>query len=319
VTRPLEPPASYHYDPGFTAAEEFRYEANGSVEIAAPIETLRYHDILPISYESSGHNGDANNRVKGLYFRSRSPGAKKLVIVLPIWGTSEYPPSKISYGYARRSRGDTQVLWILGNTPVFPWTELSSTGSVEEFEAAARDSAERYRTSVVDVRRLLDWAATREEIDANRIGVVGFSMSALVTATLVGNDSRVKSAVIMMGAAHFADIFVTCQNRAGEVREHALAAYGWSLAEYHDFFAELFAPAEPTRFAGHYDPSRILMIDAKYDDCMPQSARDALWDIMGRPERITLPYWHRGAFYSITPLGVNFMRRRIYRFLDRTL
>jgi hypothetical protein len=123
----------------------------------------------------------------------------------------------------------------------------------------------------------------------------------------------------MMGAAHVADIFANCQNRAGEVREHALAAYGWSLTEYHDFFAGLFAPAEPTRFAGHYDPSRILMIDAKYDDCMPQSARDALWETMGRPERITLPYWHRGAFYSITPLGVNFMRRRIYRFLDRTL
>ena len=61
------------------------------------------------------------------------------------------------------------------------------------------------------------------------------------------------------------------------------------------------------------------MIDAMFDDCMPHEARDALWEIMGHPRRITLPYWHRSAFYSITPLGLNFMRRKIYRFLDATL
>jgi hypothetical protein len=183
----------------------------------------------------------------------------------------------------------------------------------------ARDSAERYRAAVVDMRRLVDWASTRPEIDAERIAFVGFSMSALVTATLIANEPRVKSAVLMMGAARFADVFATCRNRAGEVRDHALRTFGWSVDEYREFFAGLFEPADPVRFEGRYDPAQILMIDAMFDDCMPESSRAALWEITGHPRRVTFLYQHRSAFYSLTPLGLNVSRRKIYRFLDETL
>jgi hypothetical protein len=61
------------------------------------------------------------------------------------------------------------------------------------------------------------------------------------------------------------------------------------------------------------------MIDARFDDCMPQTAREALWDVTGHPDRITMMYRHRSSFYSMTPLGLNFSRRQIYRFLDRKL
>jgi hypothetical protein len=52
---------------------------------------------------------------------------------------------------------------------------------------------------------------------------------------------------------------------------------------------------------------------------MPESSRAALWEVTGHPERITMLYKHRTAFYSLTPLGLNFTRRKIYRFLDRAL
>jgi pimeloyl-ACP methyl ester carboxylesterase len=183
----------------------------------------------------------------------------------------------------------------------------------------AKDSAERYRSAVIDMRRLLDWAETRNEIDASRVAFVGFSMSALVTTTLLANDSRVSAAVIMMGAANFADVFTTCGNRAGEVRDHVLKSFGWSVDRYRTFFRELFGPADPMRFPGHFDPDRVLMIDAMFDDCMPESARAALWEVLGHPQRVTMLYRHRSAFYSLTPLGLNFSRRIIYRFLDDAL
>ena len=34
---------------------------------------------------------------------------------------------------------------------------------------------------------------------------------------------------------------------------------------------------------------------------------------------MTFLYQHRSAFYSLTPLGLNVSRRKIYRFLDETL
>jgi hypothetical protein len=318
VHRELAPPTGFSYT-GAAVDPVFSYASPGPVELAAPNDSTHTHDIVQISFPSSGTNGHPQNLVEGQYFRSKDPGPKKLVVVMPIWGTSTYPPAKISSGYARRAGRDTQVIWIYGTAPLFPWTDLSTAKTEAEFVALARASAERYRASVLDMRRLIDWAATRPEIDASRIGFVGFSMSALVTATLVANDSRVKAAVLMMAGARYADIFATCHDRAGEVREHALQTFGWSLDRYRDFFHELFDPADPVNLAGHYDPDKILMMDAMFDDCMPESSRAALWEVAGHPERITMLYRHRTSFYSLTPLGLNFSRRKIYQFLDKTL
>jgi hypothetical protein len=313
------PPASYRFQPPQTANPVFDYKVSGHVEVTGPFGHTRFHDIMHLSFPSSGTNGAPDNKVHAIYYKSLSPGRKKLVIVLPIWGTSEYPPSRITRGYARHSHGDANVIWILGNTPLFPWTSLSTTSSEEEFVRMAKDSAERYRSAVIDMRRLLDWADEQPDISPARIGVVGFSMSALVTATLLGNDDRVSAAVLMMAAANFADIFSHCGDRAGEVRKHVLKSYGWSLQQYHDFFEGLFGPADPVNYKGRYDPTKILMIDAAFDDCMSRSSRDALWDATGHPERITLFSRHRSGFYSMTPLGLNFIRRRIYHFLDVAL
>jgi hypothetical protein len=318
VQRDVEPSPGFHYEPP-TAAQPFDSFERTPVELSEPFDETRNHEILRFNFRSSGRNGHPENLVEGQYFRSKDAGRKSLVVVMPIWGTSSYPPAKISTGYARRAGSDTHVIWIYGNAPVFPWTELSTVPTEEGFRAMARDSAERYRSAVVDMRRLVDWAASQPEIDASRIAFVGFSMSALVTATLLANEPRVSAGVLMMGAARFSDIFSRCRNRAGEVREHVLRTFGWTADEYHDFFEGLFAPADPVRFEGRYDPDKILMIDAMFDDCMPESSRAALWEITGHPQRVTFLYQHRSAFYSLTPLGLNVSRRKIYRFLDDAL
>jgi hypothetical protein len=319
IRRDLEPPPGFRYEAGRAPAAAFAEFTRTPVELSAPFDHVRTHDVMSISFESSGTNGHPRNLVEGRYFRSNEPGRKPLVVVMPIWGTSDYPPEKISTGYARRSGHDAHVIWIYGTAPIFPWDELSSVPTETEFMAMARDSAERYRTAVIDMRRLVDWAGEQPEIDPTRIAFVGFSMSALVTATLLGNEPRIAAGVVMMGAANFADVFSVCGNRAGEVRNHALRTFGWSVERYRDFFQGLFQPADPLQFAGHYDPNRMLMIDAMFDDCMPESARAALWEVTGHPERITFLYRHRSAFYSLTPLGFNVSRRQIYRFLDEAL
>jgi hypothetical protein len=319
IHRDPAPPPGFRYEPAQAATTPFAAFERGPVELSEPFDRSLTHDFLELSYPSSGRNGHPDNRVEGRYLRARETGRKPLVVVLPIWGTSDYPPQKISTGYARRARQDAHVVWLYGNAPLFPWDALSTAATEERFAELARDSAERYRSAVVDLRRLIDWAGAQPEIDASRIAVVGFSMSALVTATLLANEPRVSAAVLMMGAANFADVFSRCGNRAGEVRDHVLRSFGWSIEQYHDFFAGLFDPADPSQFEGRYDPDKILMIDAMFDDCMPESSRAALWEVTGHPARITFLYRHRSAFYSLTPLGLNVSRRQIYRFLDDAL
>jgi hypothetical protein len=320
LQRGPSPAENYRYEPGEELSSHFAYRAPGPVELSEPIDSTRFHELVHLSFTSSGTNGHPDNTVDALYYRSLSPGAKKLVIVMPIWGTSSYPPSRISRGYARRSRGDANIIWVLGETPLFPWNSLSSTVSEQEFITLAKESAERYRAAVVDMRRLIDWAETQPDIDVSRIAMVGFSMSALLTATVMGNEPRISTGVLMMGAANFADVFALCDKRAGEVRQHVLAQHGWSQEQYREFFRELFGPADPIGYPeGRFDPKKILLIDAAFDDCMPRTSRDALWEVTGHPARITLLSRHRSGFYSLTPLGLNFIRRRIYDFLDETL
>ncbi|HEY9183150.1 MAG TPA: hypothetical protein VIQ99_08120 [Gammaproteobacteria bacterium] len=319
IHRDPDPPQGFRTEAQQPPHAPFESFEPTPVILSEPFGNTRSHDLLQLSFRSSGRNGHPDNLVEGQYFRSVEPGRKPLVVVMPIWGTSDYPPRKISEGYARKAGKDAHVIWIYGNAPIFPWSELSSAPTEDAFRELARDSAERYRSAVVDMRRLVDWAGAQPEIDASRIAFVGFSMSALVTATLLANEPRVSAAVLMMGAAKFADIFSVCGNRAGEVREHVLSTFGWTLDQYHDFFEGLFAPADPVRFPGHYDPDKILMIDAMFDDCMPEASRTALWEITGHPQRMTFLYQHRSAFYSLTPLGLNVSRREIYRFLDEAL
>ena len=317
-TRDQRTTDNYRYTPAVTDSVR-EHTIPGPVELGPAERTLRHHDVIPLSYASTGNNGHAGNRVEGLYLRSRQPGSKKLVIVLPIWGSSRYPPRKISYGYAEHSRGDAHVVWLFGEPPLFPWQTLWSTSSEDEWIDVTEEGIERFRTAVNDTRRLIDWLGTREEVDQDKIAIIGFSMGALAAATIMGSDARVSAGVYMVGGAKFTEVMARCRGKAGRMREHALKSFDWSLDEYRRFFAERIGPVEPTLYAGHFNPDKILIIDARFDNCIPRVSRDALWEATGYPERITMLYRHKSAFYSLTPLGFNFARGIIYRFLDEAL
>ena len=115
--RDLEPSPGFHYETPSAPAQPFESFERTPVELSTPFDETRTHEIMHLTFGSSGHNGHPDNVVEGQYFRSKQPGRKSLVVVMPIWGTSSYPPAKISTGYARRAGNDTNVIWIYGNAP----------------------------------------------------------------------------------------------------------------------------------------------------------------------------------------------------------
>jgi hypothetical protein len=52
---------------------------------------------------------------------------------------------------------------------------------------------------------------------------------------------------------------------------------------------------------------------------VPESSREDLRLALGKPERIGMNFDHEPDFYSITPLGFNWIRRRIGDFLEARL
>lgn len=67
--------------------------------------------------------------------------------------------------------------------------------------------APSYRPLVVDARRALDLLAARSDVDAKRLGVVGFSLGGQLAAILAGDDGRVRSAGIIGGRGNAVTLY----------------------------------------------------------------------------------------------------------------
>jgi dienelactone hydrolase len=166
---------------------------------------------------------------------------------------------------------------------------------------------------------LVDWAEARNEIDAARIGLIGFSHSAITAGVAAVNELRLAAAVLVMGGAHPHRVLAVCGHHVGRTRDQILQRFGWTAADYEQAIQPFFRPIDAAHYPGRADPSRILIFDSHEDECIPRNARDDLWEALGRPARISFLYRHDTSFLSMTPLGFNWMRREIYEFFERTL
>ncbi len=280
----------------------------------------RHYQVQRFVFAATGENGQRDNSVSGRLFSGMTTAARPVVIVLPVWGISEYPSRKFARDLRQRARGAIDIMLVESDGYLIDWEALSGAETDARFRQLANVTGKRMRDMVVDVRRMVDWLSAHESIDENRIGIIGFSLSAVVTALTLQHDPRLAAGVIVMGGSDPAEIFTVCDGRPGQVREAALARFGYGTEEYRSIFREGLAGGDSRDYPGRIaDPSRLLFIEAIYDDCMTQASRDGLWEALGRPERIGFRFRHRPAFYAMTPLGFNVLGGYATRFFERTL
>ena len=174
--------------------------------------------------------GQDDNLMTARYYRRKGAGRAGLVIVLPIWGGHRYPPDIVAWDLA--GRGTLGVLHVLGERAVLDWAAMAEARNPGAFADVMRRMVQRARVTVIDLRRVLDWAESRPEIDSRRIGIIGFSESNLQVAGLLASDDRVAAAVLVMGGAHPHAILATCYGPPEEVRRAVMRRFGWSLEQF---------------------------------------------------------------------------------------
>ena len=275
--------------------------------------------IRSFAMPSVGENGQPGNLVTARYYQGKRARGRPLVIVLPIWGFHDYPSETIARGLRERSGGAINVLQVLADQPVFDWQAISDVSSEAAFFGRIDQMVDRFVATVTDIRRLVDWAESRPEVDPGRIALIGFSISAVVASVTVAHEPRLAAGILVMGGADPHEILASCDLEIGDARERVLEQLDWSVERFRSELRRELAGINPARFAGMADPRRVLIIEAGADRCMPQSARDRLWNALGRPERIAYRYGHRMAFLAMTFLGGHNLQRQVYRFLDRAL
>jgi len=269
-------------------------------------------------------NGQNVNLIEAIYYRSNTDGKLPLVIVLPIWNDSlrydlTYPPEKITSTLRIRSHGVMHILRLLGENEIFNLEAVGEAQTKEQFLSNMARIAQREAINIVDISRLVDWAEARNEIDAARIGLIGFSRSAVTASMVAVNEPRLAAIVLVMGGAHPHRILATCDGDVGRPRDKILQRFGWTASDYEKAIEPFFRSIDAANYPGRADSSRILIFDSHKDECIPRDARDDLWEALGRPARISFLYGHNTSFLSMTPLGLNWMRRKIYEFFEHTL
>jgi len=283
------------------------------------VESSRY-EIRRLSFPSIGANGQTDNLVTIDYHRSRLPGTHPVVIVLPIWGRQVYPSNAIIRTLRKRSNGAIHILNVIGESFLIDWPKLGVVTNEDEFMELWAKGAQQEITTLVDMRRLIDWAEARPEIDSDHIGLVGFSHGAMFAPTLAAQEPRISATALVMGGAHPPRVIAQCIGARTEgVQIWAETTFGWSRTEMEERLEPLYGPMDPARYPDRVDPAMILIIEAGKDECVPQSCRDDLWEAMGRPERYIINANHRHSFYTMTPLNLNWARKRIWDFFGERL
>lgn len=258
--RPQPEPAKPLSEAGFDTSL-FAY-APGSAPRQTRLASVRrhYHKVR-LEFPPLARNGSPAVQLSATYHRSTLPTARKLVIVLPIWGSYRYPPRKTVNTLIKRSKGDMHVLEIHGEDPIFYWQQLRDAPTEAAFTQLAGDMTGRVTDTVISIRQLLDWIEQQAEVDPQQIGLVGFSLGSIVAAIALGVDERIAGAVLMMGAGKPGLVFATCNGYPGEVRKAAMQRFGWSVDRYQQLFDELFKMGDPEIFAHKYKPESLLIID----------------------------------------------------------
>jgi len=283
--------------------------------------TRGQYRVWNLELPSIGGNGQPGNRVRARYFESRLPGPKRLILVLPIYGKSAYPSRKVARYLTRdRDAETTNVLLLLGGESLYDWRALADSQTEEEFLAEVERAVQRLRSTVIDVRRLVDWAEERAEVDPERIGIVGFSFSAILANLTMAVDERIAAGVFFMGGGHIHKIFAHCEgNDLQQARRELRRRLRWSNLHFEYKLRGPLRPVDPIRLASLLRDRPVLLADSMVDAVIPRESRRDLRRALGQPERIRFVIGHRASFFSLTPLGFNYSTRKIRRFFIENL
>ncbi len=155
----------------------------------------------------------------------------------------------------------------------------------------AEQLARAVRQTVVDVRRGLDYLGTRPDINAQKIGLVGISLGAIIGTVTAGVDPRLKATALVSGGGDWGLILKTLSSRHAVVGGRSTA--GFQQADWTKLSAFL-APEDPLTFAPHIAPRSLLMLHGRKDDTIVPQAAQELFDAARQPKEIQwfAPYGH---------------------------
>ncbi|MEZ4370283.1 MAG: alpha/beta fold hydrolase [Polyangiaceae bacterium] len=199
-------------------------------------------------------------RLQGTLTLPLEPKGRRPAVVL-IHGSGPQTRDEIASGEITRPRLEApfyvfkQLAQFLGEQGfvVLRYDKRSCANCYKEaFKHATVDFTQfRFSDFADDARDALDFVASRPEVDASRLVVIGHSQGGLFAPHVVAGDKRVVAVVSLAGATrNMMDGIVGQLREMGTVRRRQLDLYGaWMLdlqaSRYDDCFSRLAGPHDP--------------------------------------------------------------------------
>ena len=150
-----------------------------------------------------------------LYLRHADNTPRPLVILIP--SIMEVTPLEKMVARGLVRRGFNVFLLTMNRRPIEKDRKLS-----EVFDAA--------KSIITGIRRAIDFAETRPEIDATKIGTWGNSFGGIINSMVGSVDLRINALYISVAGGRFADTLAkSVSTIAGPYREHRMKVEGLDL------------------------------------------------------------------------------------------
>ncbi|MDO8560955.1 MAG: hypothetical protein Q7R91_01960 [bacterium] len=260
--------------------------------------------------------------VKAEYWAQKTGGKKKLIIVLPIMDSTPFVGAH--YAHVMTSWGDNDdfnVLLLKDTKKILYLEEMQRAKTETKFMQAVEASANAINNYVIDVRRLITWAETREEIDSKNIGIVGGSIAASISVIAMASDPRIKAGVFDKGGGEFHNVFaISDEPGLKRTREITMNRFGWNAEMFEKKILSQLASVDPSTWAKMINPARVLFISAEDDRWFGKYSVESLWEALGRPERVEYSTGHKFAFLlSLTIFGGHYADYKIFNHFNNRL
>jgi dienelactone hydrolase len=233
-------------NPTVDSSSPFAYDSARPLEVRDVGRVNKNYPIAvrDVSYESGGRRVEA--------FLAIPPGGQRRPAIVYLHGSG-----------GDRSQLLVPAVWLAGRGALTlaitaPSARASATSGLSP-EAALRRQRDLAVADVIAVRRAFDLVRARPDVDASRLGYVGWSSGARTGALLAGVERRVKAFVLMSGGAT-------------PVAEYAADA----PLELRNDVRRLLGEVDPLQTIRHARAGTLLLQDGRRDQIVPRSALDAL-------------------------------------------
>jgi len=248
----------------------------------------------PIRYQES-------NTAGGEYFMPHRGNHFPFVILLHGMGDRSLIPCRMLARHLAKRGIACFVLYL-----VFHSRRMPKVMKGQFLPQSVNEWLEAFQVSVIDVRRVIDWAKDKTEIDNERTAVVGMSMGGLASAIAMGVDKRITAGVFITTGGNLEEITWQGKSSAAQkghdcTREECHNVY----SQYPHYLVEVakrgFENLTPTKECFLFDPMTfacylrkrpILMINALKDRYIPKRATLDFWEACDKPPIIWLPATH---------------------------